>query len=190
MAAFAEAEHDLAAVSGDLNVMGDILRDAGRLEEATAKYAASVSTMDKAEVPAEVKQATRRNLLFEEGRLAIAKQDLVVAKAKSAEYAKQVAVKANPFEQFQVHQLAGLLALAENNGAAAVAELQKANPLDPQVLYQLALATRAAGDAAGAKAIAVQGRRLQRPQLQLRLRPVEGPAVGRQLGVTRRGLAS
>ena len=65
-------------------------------------------------------------------------------------------VCANPFEQFQVHQLAGLLALAENNGTAAVAELQKANPLDPQVLYQLALATKAAGDAAAAKTIAVK----------------------------------
>ena len=156
MVALAEADHDLAAVSGDLNVMGDLLRDAGRLEEAAAKYAASVSTMDMAAVPAEVKQATRRNLLFEEGRLAVARKDLAVAKAKSAEYAKQVAVKSNPFEQFQVHQLAGILALAENNGAVAVAELQKANPLDPQVLYQLALATRAAGDAAAAKAIAVR----------------------------------
>jgi len=156
MAQLAEAENDLAAVSGDLNTMGDILRDAGRLEDAAAKYSGSVTTMDKAQVPAEVKQATHRNLVFEEGRLALAKKDLTLAKAKSAEYARQVAVKANPFEQFQVHQLAGLVALAENNGAAAVAELRKANPLDPQVLYQLALATKAAGDAGGAKAIAVK----------------------------------
>ncbi len=87
MVALAEADQDLAAVSGDLSLMGDILRDAGRLEEAAAKYAASVSTMDKAEVPAEVKQVTHRNLLFEEGRLAVARKDL----------AKAIAVRAADF---------------------------------------------------------------------------------------------
>ena len=36
--ALAEAEHDGGSMSGDLNLMGDILREAGRLDEAAAKY--------------------------------------------------------------------------------------------------------------------------------------------------------
>lgn len=156
MSALAVAENDQAAVSGDQVLIGDILRAAGRLDEASKAYAASVTAMDRADVPAEVKAATKRNVIFEEGRIALARKDVATAKAKSAEYTKQVAVKANPFEQFQVHQLAGLVALAENNGAVAVAELKKANGVDPQVAYELALATKAAGDAAGAKAIAVR----------------------------------
>jgi tetratricopeptide (TPR) repeat protein len=156
MVALAEAQQDLAAVSGDRILIGDILRTAGRLDEAAKAYAASVTAMDGADVPDEVKAATRRNLIREQGRLALARKDIQTAKAKSAEYAKQVAVKANPFEQFQVHQLVGLVALAENDAATAAAELKKANSLDPQVLYELALATKAAGDAAGARALAAK----------------------------------
>jgi tetratricopeptide (TPR) repeat protein len=156
MVALAKADKDYAAQAGDLNLMGDILRDAFRLDEGAAKYAAAVAAMDTADVPGEVKEATRRNLIFEQGRLAVARKDLAGAKAKSAEYAKQVAAKANQFEEFQVHQLAGLIGLAANDVRTAVAELQQANPQDPQVLYQLALAAQAAGDAAGAKALATR----------------------------------
>jgi hypothetical protein len=37
--ALAEAEGDAASMSGDLVQMGDVLREAGRLDEASTKYA-------------------------------------------------------------------------------------------------------------------------------------------------------
>jgi tetratricopeptide (TPR) repeat protein len=56
-----------------------------------------------------------------------------------------------PFEVWQSHQAAGLLAIAEKDYTRAVAELQKANPLDPRVPYALALAYQGKGEKGPAK---------------------------------------
>jgi tetratricopeptide (TPR) repeat protein len=143
-------------MSGDLNLMADILREAGRLDEAAAKYSESVNAIASAQVPEPVKEATRRNYIFEQGRLAVAKNDLTTAKAKSAEYAKQVAVKSVPFEVQQQHELAGLIALAEKRGAAAAQEFKAANQQDPRILYLTSVALREAGDTQRASAVATK----------------------------------
>jgi tetratricopeptide (TPR) repeat protein len=142
----AEGDNDRASMAGDLTLMGDVLREAGRLDDASAKYAEAVKVMSSAQVPEEVKEANRRNHVFEEARVAIARNDLATAKAKSAEYAKQVAVRKAPFEVRQQHELAGLIALADKRGAEAAQELLQANQQDPRILYLTSLAYQAAGD--------------------------------------------
>ncbi len=154
--ALAEAEKDAASMSGDLNQMGDILREAGRPDEALAKYAESVTVMNKAEVPEDVKEATRRNNVFEEGRVAVAKHDLVTAKAKAAEYAKQIMLKKVPFEMRQQHELSALIALADKDYAKAVQAFKLANQQDPRVLYLTALALQGSGNAQEAHAFATK----------------------------------
>lgn len=156
MAAVAEASKDLANLSGDYNLTGDILLEAGRHQEAEAQYKLQVESMGKANVPAEVKEATRRNSLFDRGRVAIAKNDVAAAKAISADYARQVAAKGVPFEIWQSHELAGRVALAEKDHATAVKELQQANQQDPRVLYLLAVAFQGKGDGAKAKETAAK----------------------------------
>ena len=148
----AAANNDWGTMSGDLTQMGDILREAGRADEALKKYNEAVAAIDKAQVPDELKQATRRNHVFEEGRIALAKNDIATAKAKAAEYAKLVALKNVPFEVRQQHELSGMIALSEKRYPAAVQEFAKANQQDPKVLYMTGQAWQAAGDAAKAKA--------------------------------------
>ena len=143
-------------MSGDLNQMGDVLREAGRLDEAAAKYAESIAAIDKAKVPAEVREGTHRNQVFEDGRVAIARNDIATAKAKLAEYTKQVAVKKAPFEIRQQHELAGLIALAEKRPDAAIQDLSRANQQDPRVLYLMAVAWRDAGNSQKAAAFAAK----------------------------------
>ncbi len=150
----ARADQDLASVSGDLVLIGDILREAGRFDEAAASYAGAVAAIAQAQVPEEVKQATRRNQIFEESRLAVARGDLATARAKAGEYARDVAVKRVPFELRQQHELAGLIATAEKNYTAAVDELKRANQQDPRVVYLTALALQGAGDSRQAQALA------------------------------------
>jgi tetratricopeptide (TPR) repeat protein len=152
--ALAEAAGAAGNMSGDLNLMGDVLREAGRLDEAAAKYAEAVTVITLAQVPEAIKEATRRNVVFEEGRLAVARKDLATAKARSAEYARQVAVRKVPFEIRQQHELAGLIALAEKRPAEAAQEFARANQQDPSVLYLQAVAWREAGDARKASAFA------------------------------------
>jgi tetratricopeptide (TPR) repeat protein len=156
MAAVAEAGKDLAALAGDYNQMGDILLEAGRVDPAAAKYKEQVATIEKANVPAEVKEATRRQHLFDEARVAIARKDLATAKQKAAAYATQVAARKVAFEVRQQHELAGYVALEEKQYATAVAELQQANQQDPRVLYHLAVAHQGMGDALKAKELGAQ----------------------------------
>ena len=152
--ALAEAERDAGSMSGDLVLMGDILREGNRLDEAQAKYAEAVKVIDRADLPQQVKDAAHRNHVFEEGRLAAARGDLATARTKAAEYAKLIAVRKAPFEARQLHELRGSIALADKRGAEAVKELAGANQQDPKVLYLTALAFRESGDARQAAAYA------------------------------------
>jgi tetratricopeptide (TPR) repeat protein len=154
--ALSGAEQDGGTQSGDLNLMGDILREAGRVDEALAKYAKAVEVSDAARVPAEAKAATKRNYLFEQSRAALAKHDLATAKAKAAAYATEVAVKKVPFELRQQQELEGLIALEEKRYADALQAFKKSNQQDPRILYFTALALKGAGDAKGAAAMAAK----------------------------------
>jgi tetratricopeptide (TPR) repeat protein len=145
--ALAEAERDAGSMAGDLTLMGDVLREAGRLDEAMAKYTNAVAVSDRSQLPDEVKEATRRNHVFESGRIAVARHDVPAARARAAEYARQVAVRKAPFEVRQQHELAGLIAMEEKRFAAAAQEFAKANQQDPRVLFLAALAWQAAGNA-------------------------------------------
>jgi tetratricopeptide (TPR) repeat protein len=133
-------------MSGDLTQMGDVLREAGRPKEALAKYGEALTVMNTAKVPEEIREATRRTHVFEEGRVAAAANDLATAKAKLAEYTRQVAPKQRPFEVRQQHELAGMIALAEKKYRDAVRELGLANQQDPRILYLTAVAMKAAGE--------------------------------------------
>jgi tetratricopeptide (TPR) repeat protein len=152
--ALAEAEHDAGTRSGDLVQMGDVLREAGRLDDALAKYGEAVKIMDGSQLPEPVKAATRRNNVFEETRVAVAKRDLATAKTKAAEYARLIAPRNAPFELRQQHELAGLIALAEKRYAAASEEFNQANQRDPRILLLMAEAAQGASDTARATALA------------------------------------
>ena len=152
--ALAEAEHDAGTMSGDLVQMGDVLREANRLDEALAKYDESVKLIDASQLPEPVKAAARRNHLFEETRVAVAKNDLATAKSKATEYQRQIEARRAPFEVRQQHELAGLVALAEKHYAAALEELGQANQRDPRVLLLMARAAQGSGSNERATALA------------------------------------
>jgi tetratricopeptide (TPR) repeat protein len=152
--ALAEAEKDAASMSGDLTQMGDVLREAGRFDEALARYGESVTVVANAPVPDPVKAATRRNLLFEQARVAAMRGDVATAKSKAAEYAEATASANRPLEVLQRHELAGMIALAEKQYTEAVKELALANQQDPRILYLAAVALRDGGDKPGAAAMA------------------------------------
>ena len=156
MSAIDQAGKDLVALSGTYNQMANILLEAGRVEEAAAKFRDQVAAIDKAEVAAQVKEATHRQQIFDEARVALARNDLPAAKAKASAYATAVNARKIPFEVRQSHELAGRIGLAEKNYTAAAAELRQANQQDPRVLYLVAVALQGKGDARAAKDAAVQ----------------------------------
>jgi tetratricopeptide (TPR) repeat protein len=151
MAAIDKAGKDAVAASGVLAQMGNVLLEAGRVDEAAAKFGERSAALDGADVTPQVKEATRRQALFDESRVALARNDTVAARAKAAAYARAVAVKGIPFEVRQSHELAGRIALAEKSYASAVTELRQANRQDPRVVYLTAVALQGAGERQAAK---------------------------------------
>ena len=154
MIAVSDAAKDLGQKANDFNFKGNTLLEAGRADEAAEAFQAQLAASDASSIPADNKAAARRNHLFNEARVALAKSDLATARARSVAYAKEVAVKQIPFEVRQQHELAGMLAIAESKPKVAVAELAQANQLDPRVLYLMAAALSGAGDAAKARGAA------------------------------------
>jgi tetratricopeptide (TPR) repeat protein len=154
MIAMADQARDAGQRAADFNLKGNTLLEANRPDDAAAAFKAQLEASDRSSQPAEVKETTRRNALFNEARVALARHDLATAKARAASYAKLVAAKQIRFELRQQHELAGLIALAENKPKVAVAELAQANQQDPRVLYLVAVAHSAAGDATRAQAAA------------------------------------
>jgi hypothetical protein len=148
MAAIASAAKDMGNLGGDYNLIASTLIEAGRADEALPKFKLQVETVDKSALPDEVKQATRRNFLFDEGWVAIAKNDVATAKQKAAEYGKAIS-KTRPAEVRNLHQLNGMIAIAEKKWKVAIAELAQSNPRDPRILYLTAVAQQGAGDTKG-----------------------------------------
>jgi tetratricopeptide (TPR) repeat protein len=156
MAAIDEAGGDMVALSGTLAQMGNVLLEAGRVDEAAAKFQERDATIARADVAAQVKQGAQRQALFDEARVALARNDVTSAKAKAAAYDTAVAAKKIPFEVRQSHELAGRIALAQKDYASAVEALRQANQQDPRVIYLTAVAYRGKGDLQAAKQAGVE----------------------------------
>jgi tetratricopeptide (TPR) repeat protein len=150
--ALAEADEDLATMSGDLILIGIILLESDRPDEALASFAEAVDLSQRAVVPDEVKETTQRNQLYREARVALEKGDLKTAQSKAKVYGKQVATHQIPFEVRLTHELAGRIALREKDYDTAVTELAQANQQDPIVLHLSALACEGKGDLEQARA--------------------------------------
>lgn len=144
--ALAEKINDAANMAADLNTMGNILLEQDRPDAAKEKFDKSLAIMQNSDLGAEQKTLAEQGHLFNLSRVALAKNDLAGAKKHAQEYKKQAEARNNRFQIWAAHQLGGMIALAEKDYAAAVAELQQSNLQNPRNLYRLALAYEGKGD--------------------------------------------
>jgi tetratricopeptide (TPR) repeat protein len=149
--ALAKKIEDASAMAVDLVVMGNILLEAGRPDEALANYGRAVGTVEGSDLSEEVKDNTRRAYLFNAARAALKKKDFATAKAKSDEYRQRVEAINNPFQIKLSHELAGMIALEEEQYDKALEELQEASQQNPYNHYRMSLAYRGKGDKEKAK---------------------------------------
>jgi len=143
-------------MAGDAASVGDILLNAGRVDEARRRYDQSLSLITASSFPAEVKEDAKLADHFNKARVALARNDLATAKSEAAEYAKGAEAKQNDFRVRQAHALNGMIAQREKKFDDAIAELGKASQQDPYVIYMTALAYQGKGDATKAKELAQQ----------------------------------
>lgn len=142
---------DRLSVANDLVFTGDILLDAGRIDEAQTAFNQAFAMLERADATPEVKAAGKRTQLYESARIDIARKDLDAAENASERYSAAVRAIGNPYEVRRAHELAGLVAMAKGDAARAVRELEQANQEDPRVLFDLSQAYAAAGNTQAAK---------------------------------------
>ncbi|MGH7566131.1 MAG: tetratricopeptide repeat protein [Gemmatimonadota bacterium] len=140
------SKSDWTTLSGDDGLIGRTMLDLGDVQGAAERFVRSVEEIEKADVPEGVKEATRRNHLYNEALVALAAGDLGRAKEKAAAYHTAVQAPAVPFELRQDHELMGRIALAEDNGSEAVTHFGLANQQDPRVLLLMARAYDVSGN--------------------------------------------
>ncbi len=147
---------DSASMSGDAQLIGDILLDAGRTDAAAKRYWQALDLIEKSSQSEDAKQDIRLADHYNRARVALAKGDVASAKSHAKAYTDGAASRQNNFRVRQAHGLAGTIALKEKRYDEALAHLGQASQQDPQVIYWTALAWKGKGDAAKAKAHAAR----------------------------------
>ncbi len=142
-----EEEGNHAALFNHYQYMGDIMLAADDAAKALEYYQAALEHGRQADVSDAVKAQSERTYVYRTALAAIVADDVETATARVADYTAQVeAAPSTALEQFQVHTAAGLLALLQEDYAAAAAELSQSDQTNPAVLYWLALAHDGAGN--------------------------------------------
>ena len=149
--ALAEKINDASAMAADLNMMGTILLEDGKPDEALAKHEKSVAIIEASDLAQEVKDNARRNFLFHSGCIALKMNDLKTAKARCDEHYEEVKAINNLPQIWQAHQLKGMIALEEKDYDAAIKSFRRANQQNPYNCYWMALALNGKGDIENAR---------------------------------------
>lgn len=143
--------NDPAAMTGDLNTMGNILFEAGRYDEAKMKYKEALQVMESSDLAEEVKENTRRLNVYNNGRVALMTGKTDDAKKMAKDFETRANNANNTFQIWLSHYLNGLIALEEDDYQLAISEFEKANMQNPQTYFYLAVAYAEAGNLAQAE---------------------------------------
>ncbi len=143
----AAASNDYAAMSGDVNLMGNVLLEVGRYADALQRFQETVDLQAKAENNSERLMALAQlNFHYDAGRVAARSGDLESAKQHFQTYQAGAEANQNTFQIWAAHQLGAIIALQEKNWDQAISHLGQSNPQNPYNLCLMAEAYRGKGD--------------------------------------------
>lgn len=149
--ALGEKTNDVAGMTGDLQLRGNILLEMGKPDEAKSAFDRLLKMTQESSLSQEIKDNAVIFQHFNLARVALAKKDLTTAKSEAEAFRKGTESQKNPFQTKLVHQLFGAIALESKDFDTAIAELQQANQQNPQDLYRLCQAYQGKGDLGKAK---------------------------------------
>ncbi len=136
----AETINDVSAMAADHNLMGNILLEAGRTEEAGKHFDRSLDMVEKSTLGQAVKDQAWLTHLFNTTRVLTAQGETEQAKTTAADYRKRVELVDNANQIRLAHQLMGTIALKTGDHETARRELVQANQQNPYNIYRLARA--------------------------------------------------
>jgi tetratricopeptide (TPR) repeat protein len=149
--ALGEKTKDVPAMAGDLQLKGNILLEMGKAAEAKAAFEGALKMIEDSSLSQQIKDNNKRLIHYNVARVALIKKDLANAKTEAEEFRKGTEASNNPAQVRLVHELTGMIALAEKDYDKALAELPQANQQNPQNLYRMCQAYQGKGDKEKAK---------------------------------------
>ncbi|MEP6818443.1 MAG: tetratricopeptide repeat protein, partial [bacterium] len=146
-----EKTNDVAGMTGDLQLKGNVLLELGKPDEAKAAFERLVKMTDESSLSQEIKDNAKLFHHYNLTRVALAKKDLANAKTEAEAFRKGTESLKNPFQTKQVHELLGMIALESKDYDAALSEMQQSNLQNPYDLYRICQVYQGKGDAGKAK---------------------------------------
>jgi tetratricopeptide (TPR) repeat protein len=149
--ALGEKTNDLPAMTGDLQLKGNIMLEMGKPDEAKALFERGLKMTEGSNLSQEIKDNARLFHHYNLTRVALAKKDMATAKTEAEAFRKGTESLKNPFQTRQAHELLGMIALEAKDYNTAIAELQQSNQQNPYDLYRVCQAYLGKGDSGKAK---------------------------------------
>lgn len=146
-----EKTNDVPAMTGDLQLKGNIMLEMGKGDEAKTLYERGLKMTEDSSLSQEIKDNAKLFHHYNLARVALVKNDLATAKTEAEAFHKGTETQKNPFQTKQAHELMGMIALAAKDYDTALAELQQSNQQNPYDLYRQCLAYQGKGDSGKAK---------------------------------------
>jgi tetratricopeptide (TPR) repeat protein len=137
---------DAGDMAQDLIVMGDVLYESKRPEQALAKYREAHQIVHNSDLEGDLKTLADLTLLFNESRVDLEKGNMESAKLKADSFNTAAIRAGNPTQIRQSFGLLGLLALNGKNYQAAIDAFFMGDLQKPYNLYRIALAYKGLGD--------------------------------------------
>lgn len=149
--ALGEKTNDVPAMTGDLQLKGNILSEMGKYDEAKVLFERTLKMTEESSLSQEIKDNAKLFHHYNLATVALGKKDFAQAKAETEEFRKGAEASKNPAQVKQAHELAGMIALAEKDYDKAISELKQANQQNSYNLYRICIAYEGKGDGANAK---------------------------------------
>jgi len=147
----AKNNNDPGAMNGDLNLMGNILFEAGRYDESKIRFDEALKVIENSGLSEEVKENNRRLNLYNLGRVALMNGNLEEASKLAKDFLDKSTSVNNVFQIWLANSLNGMIAVKNKDYKKAISDFEKSNLQNPQTLYYLAEAYLSDGNKIEAK---------------------------------------
>jgi len=138
--ALSERAGDPEWICEDQELVGDLLLDLGRADEAAEAYRAALLAVERSSLPAPVRDALLARQSSHEARVALARGDVTAAQAKALEYRERAARAQSDAEGTRQQELMAEIRLRAGDAQTAARMLQRLLPGGPRTAWLLARA--------------------------------------------------
>ncbi len=148
---YSEAINDTAAIATDLNIIGNVLLEKGKVGEALNHFEKSLKLVNGSSLAQSIKDLNEVIFYFNASRLYAVIGDYDKAKSFADKYNQNANNTQSPTQIRYTHELYGIIALNKNDFSTALTEFNQANLQNPYNLYRLGLAYEGLGNIEQAK---------------------------------------